>query len=367
MIDKKIIFIHLLNDYSGSPKVLSQVIRTVQKNNTTAELYTGKGENGFLSNLTEQHHYFFYKRFENKYLTLITYTLSQMILFFKLMKYRNDDVIFYINTLLPFGAALAGKFIGKPVIYHIHETSIRPKILKTFLRYIVQKCASKIIFVSQSLQKDEPFPKSNEYIVYNALPEEYRREAVQHHYGWRYDGTFNILMICSLKAYKGVYEFLTIARQCMSHSDINFTLILNADTSEIDPFFAVIDVPKNITIISRQTNLFPYYQKASVVLNLSRIDEWVETFGLTIIEAMAFGIPVIVPPVGGPAEIVRDGVEGYCISSYETDLISQKVIDLSNDKTLCHKISTQGKKRCDDFSEAVFEQQILKVLYDDQK
>lgn len=367
MISNKIVFIHLLNDYSGSPKVLSQVIRAFQRNGIKAELYTGKSENGFLSNLTVQHNHFFYKRFENKYLTLITYTLSQLILFFKLLKYRNEDVTFYINTLLPFGAALAGKFIGKPVIYHIHETSIRPKILKSFLRYIVQKCASKIIFVSRSLQKDEAFPNQKEYTVYNALPEEYRLEADQHKYAWRYNGNFNVLMICSLKAYKGVYEFLSIADKCKSRPDISFTLILNAEHSEIDTFFTTIEVSQNIIIVPRQTNLFPYYQKASVVLNLSRVDEWVETFGLTIIEAMAFGIPVIVPPVGGPAEIVRDGVEGYCISSYETNLITQKIIRLSNDETLCHEISAHGKKRCDDFSEIVFEQQIIKVLDDNQK
>lgn len=365
MLKPKIIFIHLLNDYSGSPKVLSQVIRAVQNDSIPCELYTGTGGEGFLSHLA-QHHRFFYKRFENKYMTLITYALSQISLLFKLLKYRDQNVILYVNTLLPFGAALAGKLIGKPVIYHIHETSIRPQILKTFLRYIVQKCASKIIFVSRSLQECETFPNLQESIIYNALPQDFKDQAAPHHYHPTQVGTFNVLMICSLKAYKGVHEFVTIANSCSIRSDITFTLILNAEPEEIDLFFHNADLPLNLTLMSRQNNLFPFYTKASLVLNLSRIDEWVETFGLTIIEAMAFGIPVIVPPVGGPSEIVQDGVEGYCISSYDTDIITQKIINLSENHDLCNTLSTNAKHRCDDFSEAHFEQQILKVFHDMQ-
>lgn len=353
---------HLLNDHSGSPKVLSQVIIAAQKNGYELELYTGKSNDGFLSDLTTQHRYFFYKRFNNKYLTLISYTLSQISLFLKLLRYRNEDVTFYINTLLPFGAALAGKILKKPIIYHIHETSIRPQILKTFLRFIVQTSASKILFVSKALQELETFQEKKEYIVYNALPEDFKLNADAHNYAWKHDGCFHVLMICSLKAYKGVYEFLTIAKECETISEITFTLILNAEQSEIETFFAEIELSKNITIVARQSNLFPYYQKASLVLNLSRIDEWVETFGLTIIEAMAFGIPVIVPPVGGPAEIVRDCLEGYCISSYETSAITKKIKELSQNESLCNKLSINAKKRSADFSEEVFEQQLIKVL-----
>ncbi len=44
---KKIVFVHLLNDYSGSPKVLSQVIRVGQNSGYEVDLYTGRSEDGF--------------------------------------------------------------------------------------------------------------------------------------------------------------------------------------------------------------------------------------------------------------------------------------------------------------------------------
>ena len=102
-----------------------------------------------------------------------------------------------------------------------------------------------------------------------------------------------------------------------------------------------------------------FYQKASLLLNLSRIDECTETFGLTIIEAMAFGIPSIVPPVGGPAELVSDDKEGFLISSYETDLIVNRIRFIQSNKSEYRRLSCNARRRAYDFREELFNQQII--------
>jgi glycosyltransferase involved in cell wall biosynthesis len=50
------------------------------------------------------------------------------------------------------------------------------------------------------------------------------------------------------------------------------------------------------------------------------------------------------------------------MSSYETSAIAKKIKELSLDQILCSKLSLNAKKRSSDFSEEVFEQQIIKVL-----
>ena len=362
---KKIIFVHLLNDFSGSPKVLSQVIKTVKDKGFDIELFTGKGAAGFLTNLTKKHSFYFYKRFDNKYGTLFSFLASQIHLFFKILKLRNADVTIYVNTLLPFGAALAGKFIKKEVIYHIHETSIRPQLLKKFLRWCVQKTASKIIFVSNSLREEEKFENSKEYIIYNALSNNFLNEARKNAFSpFVENQQFKVLMICSLRLYKGIHEFVEIAKKCEDHKNIAFQLILNAEPNEVDAFLKQIECPFNVAVLSKQKNIDPFYKEVGLVLNLSRKDEWVETFGLTIIEAMANGIPVIVPPVGGPAEIVNEGIEGYLISSYNTDLISAKIIELSKSPELWTTFSKNAKLRANNFNEEIFEEKILNCIYE---
>ena len=359
---KKIIFVHLLNDYSGSPKVLSQVVRTLQRDGNEIELYTGESEDGFLSHLTPKHHMYFYKRFDNKYLTLITFMLSQMSLFFKLLKYKDENVLIYVNTLLPFGAGLAGKYMQKEVFYHVHETSIQPAIFKKFLRYMVQKTASKVLFVSKFLKDSESFDGIYEEVIYNAISNDFLEKAQTHIYQHKYDNKFNTLMICSLKDYKGLKEFIKIASLCKEHKNLEFTLLLNAEQFEIDAYFKELSAPQNVTLISRQKDVTPFYMKANLVMNLSRVDEWVETFGLTILEAMAFGIPVIVPPVGGPKEIVREGVDGYQVSSYDFTRIAEIILELENDEERCLVLSRNAQERVKFFNEAEFEKNILKVI-----
>lgn len=62
-------------------------------------------------------------------------------------------------------------------------------------------------------------------------------------------------------------------------------------------------------------NTHPFYQEASIILNLSDVNLWVETFGLTILEGMAYQLPAIVPPVGGVIELVEENKNGFLIDS----------------------------------------------------
>lgn len=358
---KKIIFIHLLNDFSGSPKVLSQVITAAQKKGVALELYTGKSESGFLSGLTTNHHQYFYKRSENKWITLVTFLSSQIILFFKLLKYTNKDIVIYVNTMLPFGAALAGFIMRKPVIYHVHEISLTPLALKSFLRAVIRLTAKKIIFVSKSVQSSEQFSEKKEYVVYNALSDSFVNNALNQNNRKAKD-CFNVLMLSSLKAYKGVQEFIEIAKLLETNKHISFTLIINATNKDVNKYFKNKDLTDNIEIFSSKSDVIPFYHKASLVLNLSHVVAWVETFGLTIVEAMAFGIPVIVPPVGGPSEIVTDGVEGYLMDSMNTKSIAKIIGELSIDKAKWTKLSKNALLRSKYFNQATFEKKIIKVL-----
>ena len=358
-MNKKIVFIHLLNDYSGSPKVLAQVVKVFKNQGHDISLFTAKGEHGFLSGIINDHYTYFYKRYENKYLTLVMFMISQISLFFKLLKYRNSDVLIYVNTMLPFGAGLAGKFMKKSVCYHVHESHLKPVMFKRFLRLIIQKTANKVIFVSKSLAASESFDTLDQEVIYNAFQGDLVELAESNKYEWKKQGNFNVLMICSMKDYKGVNEFLSIASACIEIKHLKFNLLLGADQVEMEDYFKRRNVPENVKLISKKKDVVPYYQNTSLLLNLSRVDQWIETFGLTIIEAMAFGIPVIVPPVGGPAEIVTDGKEGYLISSYEIDKIVHKIVFLSENEKICLKMSDLAKKRSGDFEECQFAQAIL--------
>ncbi|WP_426104714.1 glycosyltransferase family 4 protein [Massilia sp. TSP1-1-2] len=354
----KIFAFHLLNDYSGSPKVLSQLLKGWIEKDYDVNVVTCKGRDGFLSDITGvKYHYYKYNFAENKLVRLFNLALSQLIVFAKFFGQVSRDDIVYINTVLPFGAALVGKLKGCRVIYHVHETTVKPAIFKKFLFGIAKWAADDAIYVSNFLKEEEPFAHARCHVIYNAIEDVFYRKAMA-------DRTFcatpeHVLMVCSLKAYKGVSEFLQLSRL---NPKYGFRLIVNAAQSEVDSYFAAEKLPANLQILETQTNLHPHYQWADIILNLSRPDGWIETFGLTIIEGMAYGLPAIVPPVGGITELVVQGRNGYKVDSRNIEELNRKLNDILGNQDTYRDMVQRSLEKIAEFSEPVFLEKNIKLL-----
>jgi len=353
----RIVAIHLLNDYSGSPKVLMQLLKTWTGKNIEAHLFTSGGSKGFLSDLPKvTRHLIWYRFSQNPLIRICNFFISQLFLMIKLLVFLRRDDIIYINTVLPFGAAVAGKLLGCRIIYHIHETSVKPKIFKNFLFGIARLTASKGVFVSDYLMKKEPLVK-NRVLLYNVLEREFAEKADRSHTIGSKEPV--ILMICSLKSYKGVDEFVKLAE---INSTYIFKLVLNASQQEIDAYFKGKILPDHLMIYPTQTDTHSFYREASIIVNLSRPDEWVETFGLTILEGMRYRLPAIVPPVGGITELVNENKNGFLINSADVYELSGKIHYLMCNEDIYQSFSESAYQKSLEFSEAYFEETCVQML-----
>jgi glycosyltransferase involved in cell wall biosynthesis len=54
-----------------------------------------------------------------------------------------------------------------------------------------------------------------------------------------------------------------------------------------------------------------------------------EPFGLAIVEAMAAGVPVLVPDRGGAGDLVKDGVNGFRFRADDAASLAQRLLEMS--------------------------------------
>ena len=247
-----IVFFHLLSDFSGSPKVLKTVIEGLQLRNYAIHLYTSK--NGVLNEIDDNEklkkYTYKYKFYYNKFITFLSYVLIQMHLFIRSFKYLFEKkCVFYINTLLPVGPALAGAIMKKKIIYHYHENANIKGYHYIVLSKIMQRIATQIICVSHD-QAEKLGNKNKVVVIPNSTSVEF----------YDYFNTDKIkelrepktvLMLSSLKKYKGIIEFSRLANK-MQH--YNFVLVINDNKNNIQKFFDRfgISVSDNLAIFSQK-------------------------------------------------------------------------------------------------------------------
>ena len=75
-----------------------------------------------------------------------------------------------------------------------------------------------------------------------------------------------------------------------------------------------------------------------------------DTFGNVIIEAQAAGLPVIVSDVGGPRELVTDGVNGFVTKGRDVADFTAAIRRLVEDSELRTRLSTAARESVADRS-----------------
>ena len=123
-----------------------------------------------------------------------------------------------------------------------------------------------------------------------------------------------------------------------------------------------MDKTVNLSILSRQNDVASLYNKASLVLNLSDKHKVIETFGLTALEAMSAGLPVVVPTVGGIAEMVEDGINGYKIDVQDLDRIETHIKLLLSERNRYQQMASNAQKYSQSYSEESMISAIAEIL-----
>ena len=357
---KKIVCFHIVNDFSGATKMLATTLDGLLQRGVKVDLITSRG--GVLDTLQNENlhaFYFPYSHSKNFLFAGFDYLFSQIFIFCFAFKYIfTKNIVFYINTIKPVGVAFAGKILRKKIIYHYHENAFVVSRFYRFLCKIMLTFADKIICVSQ-YQRSFLKIQKNIFVIPNSLPKNFANS-----FDIDFKKNFEqkrILLFSNLRLFKGMLEFVDLAKRLPEY---NFELVIGEKQQDIQHFFTKnkIYIPKNLTLTARKYDVVPLYQRASLLLNLSKKELFIETFGLTALEAMTAGLPVIVPSVGGIAELVENGINGYKIDVQELDKIEQQVKIILTDFELYKTLSNNALKTAQNFDCDITNEKILQVI-----
>lgn len=354
---KEIVCVHVLNGYTGSPNVLATVVNGLFNENYSVTLVTSFNNKGFLSNVNCKNKksisYVFKK---NKIFRLFEFLKFQFLAGFFLINFSKNDIV-YLNTIQPFFPAIIGKLRGNTIIYHIHEAYPKKSFFTKFLFFIVQITSTRIICVSEYvLNQLNTKSKEKASVIYNSLSLDFCRNEILKK---NEEKQKRILMVSSAREYKGVFEFCKLAILLVEY---NFVLVCDASKQEISELFDKYKNISNLQIVETQTDLQPIYAGVDLIMNLSIPSQIVETFGLTILEGMSYGLPCIIPPVGGITELVNEGVNGYKVDSRETKELVNKIRLILDDDSKYEVMSNEALKISKNFSFDVFISKIKHVI-----
>lgn len=156
-----------------------------------------------------------------------------------------------------------------------------------------------------------------------------------------------------LQRWKGIHTLIDAMPRIRARVPKAICLVVGGEhTDEPDyPGFlreriAALGLKDHTVLTGLQRNVPEWVQAMDVVVHASEN----EPFGLVVIEAMAMGKPLAASNVGGPLEVIRDGVDGVLWQMGDAEALAEAVIRYFEFPDFARQVGEAGKTRAAEFS-----------------
>jgi glycosyltransferase involved in cell wall biosynthesis len=167
---------------------------------------------------------------------------------------------------------------------------------------------------------------------------------------------FNVVFAGQIGQRKGI-SYLLRAYRAFVRSDSQLTLV-GSVVGSAKPLLPYRELLRHLPHLTRPA-LAETFRESDVLV----FPSLVEGMGLVVLEAMACGLPVIVTP-NGPADVVRDGVDGYIVPSRDENAICDRLDRLYRDRDLRIEMGRNARARALEFTWAAYAANVERILDD---
>jgi glycosyltransferase involved in cell wall biosynthesis len=266
------------------------------------------------------------------------------------------------GSLLVFGALAAARRQGLPTLLTRHSMlAMKPAVLRPMLKALVRllsRNADGVIAVSEACAREVPMGRRPVRVIHNGVdtdafrPLPDTREQMRQELGFGPDDVV-IGNIGRLHFSKGVLMLLDVFEQLrVRNPGLNLVL---AGPGPLRP--QIVERTSGYAGQVRLLDPLPYDQVPKVLnaLDIFALPSFGEAFGISLLEAMACGVPGVALARWGVRELVQDGETGFLAP--DAAEFRNRLEQLGNDARLRVKLGQAARQRAERFSWRVVAEQ----------
>lgn len=263
---------------------------------------------------------------------------------------------------------LVSKLFGRRVILHFRGSNFEAfynkqnGLFKTYIWFILNR-ADKIILQAEWVKEKfaQFVPRARLRVIYNAVATKEFEGLFPKRSN---NGEVKVLFLNHLSVAKGFVDLLDAAKAAVrENKHLRFLIagdVINHEKNiligEHGKAMEFIDIHSLVEGTKKDESLggrieflgeinedhdkMELYKKADMFI----LPSYSEGCPLSVLEAMACGLPVIVTPVGALVEIIKDKVNGFIVPLSEPAGLKDKILVLAEDNSLRQKIGEANKK-----------------------
>ena len=269
------------------------------------------------------------------------------------------------NTAVVFPGAVAARHMRKKSVWHIREI-IKNQMENRVISFMM-KCYADVIIANSKASGDAlKVPNKMVKVVYNAVEDKTENE-LEKGFSTEKQGLFIVGMAGRINRWKGQKLFVDAAELvCQRFPNVLFQIAGEAYAgeeylkNELQEYIDGNSLGEQVHLLGQVNEMSSFYRNIDIFV-LPSIQP--EPFGLVLIEAMEFGIPVVATRHGGPVEIINDKIDGYLVAYDNPIEMSERICELLENAELRMRIGENGKlKRKQQFTISVMVEKIETIF-----
>ena len=154
----------------------------------------------------------------------------------------------------------------------------------------------------------------------------------------------HLLVLGRMNQLKGSYDLLqAVARIVPQFPHLVLAMGGDGELAQVSARSRELGIEQHVRLLGwvRGADKDQHLQAARIYL----LPSYNEGLPMSVLEAMAAGLPVITTPVGGIPEAVSDGVEGFLVQPGDVDALAARLTQLLRDDALAQQMGQAARRK----------------------